>query len=145
MSRLRSLIGWLCLIAVAVTFSWAGGIKAWDPQVFSRDIDAYQLLPWPLVVATALYLPWLELMTAVTLFLPRWRDATAWVLGLMLLIFLFALGAAWWRGLDIVCGCFGDAGRSGYLWPLARDVLLITALIVGVRWTRPAQPRQTAA
>jgi hypothetical protein len=27
--------------------------------------------------------------------------------------FVAALGSAWWRGLDIDCGCFGGGGGAG--------------------------------
>ena len=55
------------------------------------------------------------------------------LLAAMLVVFIAALSAAWTRGLDVSCGCFGAAAAGvshGYAWPIARDVLLLAGLAV---------------
>jgi hypothetical protein len=73
---------------------------------------------YPLTLAAAVYLPWLELVCAVAI-LFRWRERGALRLVLMLCsLFTIALASVWWRGLDISCGCFGHGDGSTML-PLA--------------------------
>jgi len=45
-------------------------------------------------------------------------------------VFIAALIAAWIRGLDITCGCFGGADKGRYAWWLTRDVALLVAIVV---------------
>ena len=52
---------------VAGLFIYAGAIKAFDPVQFANDIDNYKILPWPVSVALAFYLPWLEIFCALGL------------------------------------------------------------------------------
>jgi putative oxidoreductase len=61
---------------------------------------------------------------AAVLFRWRERGALALLFGLCGL-FSLALASAWWRGLDITCGCFGHADKSTALpLALARSVTL---------------------
>jgi len=92
-------------------FIYAGVIKALDPVQFANDIDNYKLLPWPVSVALAFYLPWL--------------------LALLILVFTLATTAAKVRGLDITCGCFGHASQH-WSFPshLATNLAILAALIV---------------
>ena len=54
------------------------------------------------------FLPWLEIVTAMALLLGRlYLGALLSVSGLGV-VFAVAVGSAWWRGLDISCGCFGS-------------------------------------
>src|SRR4029453_8159338 len=53
--------------AVAGIFIYAGAIKALDPVQFASDIDNYKTLPWPVSVALAFYLPWLEIFCGFSL------------------------------------------------------------------------------
>src|SRR6266498_5093935 len=54
-------------VIVAGIFIYAGIIKAFDPVQFASDIDNYKILPWPVCVALAFYLPWLEIFCALGL------------------------------------------------------------------------------
>jgi len=50
---------------LAGIFIYAGALKAFDPVQFASDIDNYKILPWPVSVALAFYLPWLEIFCAL--------------------------------------------------------------------------------
>jgi len=50
---------------LAGIFIYAGALKAIDPVQFASDIDNYKILPWPVSVALAFYLPWLEIFCAL--------------------------------------------------------------------------------
>jgi len=96
---------------VAGIFIYAGVLKAIDPVQFASDIDNYKLLPWPVSVAIAFYLPWLEIFCALGLvFRFLYRGALS-ILSASIVVFTLATIAAKARGLDITCGCFGHASQ----------------------------------
>src|SRR5213076_2061957 len=94
-------------LIVAGVFIYAGAIKALDPVQFASDIDNYKILPWPISVALAFYLPWLEIFCG----------------------FALVTIAAIDRGLDITCGCIGHASQN-WSFPshLATNLAILAAL-----------------
>lgn len=96
-------------IVVALVLAYAAAIKIQTPVAFALDVSNYQLLPDALVQTVAYFVPALELVAAVALF-RRESEAGAWLLsGGLFLTFAIAVGSAVFRGLDISCGCFGEA------------------------------------
>jgi uncharacterized membrane protein YphA (DoxX/SURF4 family) len=146
----RSRFSWLpavCRIALAGVFVVAGASKIMDPDDFARAIYRYHLLPDVAINPLAIYLPWLECVAAVALvFVSRWRDAAALMMGMMLTCFAVAIGAAMWRGLDVPCGCFGSLSRSpvGW-WHLAVDAALLVVLVPAATPSRGAAMDGVAA
>lgn len=122
---MKNLAAWIGRLLLAGTFGYAAVLKLADPSAFATDIGHYRLLPYPLTLAAGVYLPWLELACAAAI-LFRWRERGALALLLMLcVLFSLALASAWWRGLDITCGCFGHTGAAtGLPVGLARSVIL---------------------
>ena len=97
---------------LAGIFIYAGALKAFDPVQFASDIDNYKILPWPVSVALAFYLPWLEIFCALGLvFRFLYRGALS-ILTASIVVFTLATIAAKVRGLDITCGCFGHASQN---------------------------------
>ncbi len=126
----RSLMVWLLAAALAGIFGYAGSLKLRDPAAFALAIENYQLLPSGPSALLAVYLPWLELLIAAGLLLPRWRAGASLLASLLLAVFTAAVAAALARGLDISCGCFGRSD-SPLGVALVRDVaLLAVALLV---------------
>ena len=116
---------------LAGIFIYAGALKAIDPVQFASDIDNYKLLPWPVSVAVAFYLPWLEIFCALGLiFRFLYRGALS-ILIASIVVFTLATIAAKARGLDITCGCFGHASQH-WSFPshLATNIAILTALLV---------------
>jgi putative oxidoreductase len=136
----------LVRLAVAGVFLYAGVMKIWDfrhgqsaTPDFTVAIQHFELLPSPdLAVALAVYLPWLEVTAALTLFVRRLAFGAATAAAGMTAVFLIALGSAWARGLDISCGCFGkDEVSTDYRTLMIRDgVLLCAAVVLLVREAR---------
>ncbi len=137
-------------LAVAGVFLAAGVVKIWDfahtrsaTPDFTIAIQNFRLLPPDLAVLLAVYLPWLEVTAAGALFARRLAlGAAAAMLG-MSTVFLAAIGSAWWRGLNIACGCFGkDEAPTDYRMLILRDLALLAAVAVLVvhewRRARPA-------
>ena len=132
----RSLGVWRVLsrildFVLAGIFIYAGALKAFDPVQFAHDIDNFKLLPWPVSVALAFYLPWLEILCALGLvFRFLYRGALS-ILTASILVFTLAITAAKVRGLDITCGCFGHASQH-WSFPshLATNLAILAALLV---------------
>jgi uncharacterized membrane protein YphA (DoxX/SURF4 family) len=101
-----------------------------NPVEFASDIDNFKMLPWPVSVALAFYLPWLEIFCALGLvFRFSYRGALTLLITLMV-VFTLAITAAKVRGLDITCGCFGHASQH-WSFPshLATNLAILTALL----------------
>jgi len=127
----RSHIFWRILdFVLAGIFIYAGVLKALDPVQFASGIDNYKILPWPVSVALAFYLPWLEISCALGLvFRFLYRGALP-ILTALILVFTVATIAAKVRGLDITCGCFGHATQH-WSFPahLATNLAILAALL----------------
>lgn len=109
-------------------FVAAGGGKLVDPRAFARIISAYDLLPDELLVPAAIGIPAIELLAGLGL-LFNLRGSLTTICAL-LTCFLFALGYAIWKNLDVDCGCFsqleiqaGNNLRTAFL----RDLGLMAA------------------
>ncbi|MGF1483607.1 MAG: MauE/DoxX family redox-associated membrane protein [Opitutales bacterium] len=145
---MRRRIGWSSVGLLATTFVYAGVLKWLDPATFTEQIHAYRLTPYALSYFAALYLPPFEILSALGLLWRKSRGPALLLLGALLVVFTLAIALAWWRGLDIDCGCFGGSVETGqYLTAILRDLALIA--LVGMAWwgfrTEPApSPRLTA-
>lgn len=106
--------------------------KIAGPASFALAVKHFRVLPLWAVNIPALLLPWCELTAGVALLSNRWRKAGAVIVLSMLCAFVGAIGAAMVRGLDISCGCFGEASGKAGAGLLVLDLLLIatTALIL---------------
>jgi len=101
-----------------------------NPVEFASGIDNFKLLPWPMSVALAFYLPWLEIACALGLvFRFLYRGALALLITLIV-VFTLAITAAKLRGLDITCGCFGHVSQN-WSFPshLATNLAILAALL----------------
>src|SRR6266404_5305936 len=117
-------------LIVAGIFIYAGAIKALDPVQFASDIDNYKILPWPISVALAFYLPWLEIFCGFALIVRLFYRGALSILTVLILVFTLATTAAKIRGLDITCGCFGHASQN-WSFPshLATNLAILSALL----------------
>src|SRR5437868_9430051 len=79
---------------VAGIFIYAGAIKAFDPVQFAGDVDNYKVLPWPVSVALAFYLPWLEIFCGLALIVRFFYRGALSILGALILMFILATVAA---------------------------------------------------
>src|SRR6266496_3656026 len=117
-------------LIVAGVFIYAGAIKALDPVQFASDIDNYKILPWPISVALAFYLPWLEIFCGFALVVRLLYRGALSILTTLILTFTLMTIAAKVRGLDITCGCFGHASQN-WSFPshLATNLAILAALV----------------
>ena len=130
---------WVCRLLLSGTFAYAAVQKILDPSAFAADIDHFRLLPHPLPLAVGVYLPWLELTCSVGV-LCRWRERGALLLMVAMCgVFFAALASAWFRGLDINCGCFGHStAESALPLAIARSLGLGLLALFLLKQSRPA-------
>lgn len=116
---------------VTLVFLAAGILKLINPKDTLDSILRYQMLPYPLAWAGAIYLPWIEIIPAIALWTPSYQRASLlWLLTLMIL-FVSALTTALIRGLDISCGCFGEIfGSPSLSYALVRNIALLAIIIL---------------
>lgn len=107
-------------------FVYAGVVKAWNPQAFLEDVRSFDMLPDPLAAWLAMGLPWLEIFAGLAVITGVMRHGGLLILNGALLSFLGGIGIAWYRGIDIRCGCFGaSTATSNYVELIVRDVVLL--------------------
>ena len=138
MKRWSAPLALLLRVVLAGVLVWAGVQKARDPQQFALDLEAYRLLPSWIVLPLAYYLPWLEIATALGLFIPALRRSALILALLVLIAFTLMLALARARGLQINCGCFGavGTGATDFLLAIGRNACLIAAAL----WLRSRRP-----
>ncbi len=131
----------LLRLIIGGVFVFAGVVKIINPAGFATDIGNYRLLPHEWINLLAITLPWIEVVAGLLLIVGLWSRASALVIGVMLVVFLIAIGQAVVRGLNISCGCFGTVeGRKVGLTALAQDVVLL-AMCVWLWWREKESPQ----
>ena len=111
MSKIRGWLThpWLSLVvrvALGVVFVAAALPKIVDPPAFAHMIYNYKLVPAAALNSLALFMPWLELLCGIALILGIWRHTAAILIGLMLMMFIGAIGINLARDNAVNCGCF---------------------------------------
>lgn len=124
----RAAVAWLLRLAVGGVLIAAGALKLRAPGDFATEIANYQLFPAvaPYLAAT---LPIAELVIGLAvLAAPRaWRRAGALAALASFAAFAVAVGSAYFRHINIDCGCFGAGGGPITALTLARNVALMAA------------------
>jgi uncharacterized membrane protein YphA (DoxX/SURF4 family) len=108
----------------------AGAIKIADPVASEQAVAAYELLPRALETPVGWALPFGEVALGLLLIVGYGIRVAAAVSGLLMVLFIAAVGSAWARGLTIDCGCFGGGGQvapgeTRYLQEILRDLGLL--------------------
>jgi uncharacterized membrane protein YphA (DoxX/SURF4 family) len=92
---------------LALVFAWAALSKLANVQAFYVSLLTYQLpLPPVALRLIAISLPWLEFICALALVARgAWRRPATICVAALCVVFLLATGQAWFRSLNISCGC----------------------------------------
>ncbi|HEY7044874.1 MAG TPA: MauE/DoxX family redox-associated membrane protein [Nocardioidaceae bacterium] len=119
----------------------AGLLKLPDPAESVRAVRAYRLLPEFTVHAVGYGLPFLEIIVGLLLVVGLGTRIAAVISAVLFVLFIVGITAAWARGLQIDCGCFGGGGyaadaTSKYPWEIARDAGLLLGSVLLVIWPR---------
>ncbi len=123
-------VRYIIALVIGLVFIYAGGLKGIDPVKFASDIQNFHILPWPLGIRLAFYLPWLEILCGLALITGYLRKGAVGLLALLMLVFIAATVAAQMRGLNLDCGCFGQAAKNlPFVWHLVIDFALLAGLL----------------
>jgi putative oxidoreductase len=114
-------------VVFGAVFVFSGCVKAWDPTLFLIAIRGFRILPDPFAAWLALGLPWLEVFSGLAVMCGWLKRGGLLVLNACLAVFVIMIVVAWARGLDVACGCFGDALRLGTKVELGLDLVLLVA------------------
>lgn len=128
---------WTLRFILGAIFIYASWDKILHPAEFAKSITNYQLLPQFAVNPLALLLPWIELIGGICLIIGWQKLGAVFIIGGLLIVFMAALAAAWYRGVDIGCGCFSTSQQatSDLLMDLLRDgVLMLMAIGLWIRF-----------
>ncbi|MEM9081256.1 MAG: MauE/DoxX family redox-associated membrane protein [Verrucomicrobiota bacterium] len=142
----RDLIPLLLRLALAVFFLWSGIEKLLRLDQFTEDIFNYQILFPPLDTYLAYLLPWIEIIAALALILPKKIAARGGLITIaaLMIIFIIALGHAWARGLNINCGCFSSSEEpTNFPFAIARNLGLLLLTLALYPFSQPRRPHQT--
>ncbi len=114
-------------VVLGAVFMYASFDKMANPEVFAAIIDNYHILPYQLVNALAIFLPWVEFITGLLLITGKWVKGSLLIYNVLLVIFIIALSQALIRGLDISCGCFSvNPSSTSEVWlRIAEDLVLL--------------------
>lgn len=123
-------LGLLARLVVGGVWVVAGAIKLPDPAASVRAVRAYDLLPESIVPTVGHVLPIVEVLVGVCLIAGLLVRVMAIVSAVLFVAFIIGISAAWARGLQIDCGCFGGGGfeegaSDEYPWEIARDAVLL--------------------
>jgi uncharacterized membrane protein YphA (DoxX/SURF4 family) len=99
-------------MTIGMVFVLAALAKIGDIAWFGQQVHNYRLAPLWAENAIAIVLPWIELAAGVALVTGARARAGAAVALALMLVFTIAVAAAWARGLDFRCGCFGKVGAQ---------------------------------
>ena len=139
-SSLWLLLEWSASLLGAAVFLLASVPKIINPAAFASAVYQMNILPGVLVNPVAIYLPWIEFVSACALVIvpPARRGALA-LLGFLLVAFTLALMVNFLRGTTMSCGCFGGTFLETILPPWTapiRNLVLLGILCIALEDSR---------
>jgi hypothetical protein len=82
-------------------------------------------------MVAAFVIPWLELFSGLALLTGILYLGGIAICGFLASLFFGAITSAWYRGLDITCGCFGkENNATNFPKHIALDVAMLVAVII---------------
>lgn len=122
------IVGWLMLLVLGGVSFASSMIHLGNPYYFLDSVLAYDLLRERYAILAAAYLPYLELVLSIAIWLPEFRRAA--LIGMLALFSAYSVaqGIALSRGLKISCGCFGPASDR----PISIDSLAFAASLAAI-------------
>jgi uncharacterized membrane protein YphA (DoxX/SURF4 family) len=134
-------VGVAARLIVGVVDVVAGVAKFPDPAGNVRQVRAFRILPETVVPTVGHALPTVEIIIGAVLILGLLTRAFAVIGALFFIAFIIGIAAAWARGLEINCGCFGSHGvpanpQRQYAVDIARDIGLVICCAWLIVWPR---------
>jgi len=128
--KLRTVLHWLCRIAIAAVFIYSGYVKVQATLQFAVALTGYRLIPDRFVFPIATYFPWVEIALGI-LVLTGWKIRwSALAASGLMVFFIVLLSVTLARGIETNCGCFGFGDRITWKTIVRDGSLLIPALFL---------------
>ncbi|MES2980767.1 MAG: DoxX family protein [Verrucomicrobiota bacterium] len=129
------IIALILRVAMGAWFVYAGGLKIFGVGLerFVTDIENYRLVSGQIAIVAAYVIPWLEVVAGLCFMLGILRKGAWWIMLGLVMAFVVSVGSAWWRGLDISCGCLGGSEKISY-WRKAIEFAVYLAALGWIAW-----------
>jgi putative oxidoreductase len=108
---------------LGMTFIYASYYKILSPEDFAKMVYGYNLFPEVLINLIAIVLPFVELISGLSLLLGIYPRSAALIINGLLLAFIFILAINIIRGHEFDCGCFSTGKTGSPKMMVARDVI----------------------
>jgi putative oxidoreductase len=134
-NKLKNLLNnsWIEIVfrwILGITFIYASYYKIMSPLDFAEIVNGYNLFPEVLINSIAIILPFVELISGLSLLLGIYPRSAALIINGLLSIFIVILTINLIRGYEFDCGCFSAKTTMSPKIMVARDVIY---LIMGVQ------------
>ena len=124
----------IAALILSYVFVLAGFHKCQAPEEFAATLNNYKILPERLNRQCVYLIPVVEIMTGIALLIPATAKPAALSAGLLLSVYIAAIGVNLLRGRrNIDCGCGGPAQKQTLSeWLLLRNgALLFLSFVAG--------------
>lgn len=119
------------ILCLSVLFVSAAAHKLQNRALFLDQLEAYGLVPGPLIRPSAFALALVELALAAALLVPFMAELALYGAALMLLLYGLVMELAMWRGRgNIACGCSGAEGSASISNGLVLRNLVLAILAI---------------
>ncbi len=118
---------------LGITFIYASYYKIMSPEDFAKVVYGYNLFPGVLINFIAIIIPFVELISGISLVLGIYPRSAALIINVMLLAFISILTINIIKGVEFDCGCFSAPDEGMAMSPIrmvGRDVIY---LIMGLQ------------
>ena len=124
-------------LTLGLIFVGAACSKIIAPLEFAGSIENYRVFGILLSRWGAVFLPFFELIVGLMLIFGFWLREAFWLTVVLFLVFDVMIAQAYFRGLDISCGCFspGDVLPID-LVKIIENILLTALSIIGLLLTQ---------
>ncbi|MBL7213260.1 MAG: DoxX family membrane protein [Proteobacteria bacterium] len=110
-------------------FIYAGMYKINYAAEFAETIASYQIIPYWGVNASAVVLPWIELICGILLVCGVRARSAAAIIGFLMIVFTLAIMINLMRDAPISCGCFSAVDEKISWWTVIRDLIWLIMTI----------------
>lgn len=117
-----SIIVLIARILIGGILIYASFNKIVDPGGFAKAIANYHLIPFGLENIMAIILPWLELIVGICLIFGIFIDGAAFLVIIMMVVFISAITYAILNGYNIECGCGLKPGELIGIQKIIEDI-----------------------
>ena len=147
-TRKSEMVALILRVLMGAWFVYAGALKIFITGLdrFVMDIENYRLVSGQMAAMAGYAIPWLEVVAGICFMLGILRKGAWWIIFGLVMAFVISVGSAWWRGLDISCGCLGGAEKISYWRKAVEFAVYLAALgwIAWIEWKTERQPQMDA-